>query len=158
MYKDKWAWPRVALLKLSREKRRWAVSTATATSTSTITSTATSTSTLLLISVLLLRPGRVITRVRQLWRWYFQNVDALIGIATSHEQLRRERPDQWPKWPPSHPAPQTAILLRCNGARVKIISSSRVTAVTTWPDESHCTVQTHSVWEREWFYVKSILS
>ena len=42
MYKDKWAWPRVALLMLLGEKRRWAVSTATATSTSTSTATCTS--------------------------------------------------------------------------------------------------------------------
>ena len=84
--------------------------------------------TLLLISVPLLRPGRVITRVRQLWRWYFQNVDTLIGIATSHDQLRQARPDQWPEWSPSHPALHTALLLRCTGARVKMISSSRVTA------------------------------
>ena len=106
--------------------------------------------TLLLISVPLLRPGRVITRVCQLWRWYFQNVNTLIGIATSHDQLRQARPDQWSEWPPpSHRAPHTALLLRCTGARVTMISSSRV---------SYCTVQTHSVLEREWFYVTSTLS
>ena len=94
--------------------------------------------TLLLISVPLLRPGRVITRVRQLWRWYFQNVDTLIGIATSHDQLRQARPDQWSEWPPSHRAPHTALLLRCTGARVTMISSSRVKAWQQWPRDQTC--------------------
>ena len=44
-YKYNWAWPRVALLMLLGEQRRWGVSTATATSTTTSTSTATTTAT-----------------------------------------------------------------------------------------------------------------
>ena len=84
------------------------------------------------------QPGCVITRVHQFWQWYFQDVDTLIVIATSHDQLRQARPDQWSEWSPSHPAPHTALLLRCTGARVKMISSSRVTAWQQWPRDQTC--------------------
>ena len=74
------------------------------------------------------------------WLLEFINFDndTLIVIATSHDQLRQARPDQWSEWSPSHPAPHTALLLRCTGARVKMISSSRVTELQQWPRDQTC--------------------
>ena len=42
-------------------------------------------------------------------------LNTLIGIATSHDQLRQARPDQWSEWPPSPAHSTFAPLHRCPG-------------------------------------------